>query len=205
MDGGGPHGPPPKALFRCECWFYRQNPSLPQLPEQQARLLSQRSLRCAQRQAPLSQRREQQSESLLQKSPLLPQSQLPLRQTPEQQPRSRRHLAPCPAHWHLPLLRPLRRLLLHLSEQQSPSRRHLASLTRQLASRSTSLSCAIPSSTRAKVRSAAAPPARPATAVRRSLLPATIRVQLSKRQSSTSSSLSNAKRTDCGDRRTRLF
>ena len=154
--------------------------------------MSQRSLRLAQRQAPFSQRREQQSASLLQKSPLSPQSQLPLRQMPEQHPRSRRQRAPWPAHWQLPLL--LRRLRWHLREQQSLSARHLAPLTLHSASRRMSLSCAMPSSARARVRSAAAPPARPLTAVLRSLVPATIRVQLSKRQSSTRPSLRQIQR-----------
>jgi hypothetical protein len=120
-----------------------QNPSLAQNPEQQARSVSQRSLRCAQRQAPFSHRREQQSASLLQRSSLSPQSQLPLRQRPEQQQRSALQLAPWPPHTHLPLLRLLRPLFWHFSEQQLPSLRHRAPLTRQSASRSTSPSCAI--------------------------------------------------------------
>ena len=189
--GGADRLARPTPRPRIDCWLkdQRQKPSRPQLPEQQARLSLQRSLRGTQRHLPDRQRREQQSALFWQKSPRSPQSQRPPRQTPEQQPRSRWQRAPLPAQTHLPRRRRRRRLfwprLRHLLEQHCRLRRHWRPLTRQFASISTSSSWAMPSCALPRARSAARPPAKPPTAVRR----LTIRAQLSKRQSSIDSPL----------------
>lgn len=168
--------PPLSAIMARGVYEFAQKP-LEQRFEQHSLFSVQRSPPRMQRQWPSRQDFEQQSLSLLQMSPLSPHSHRPSRQTPEQQPLSRLQPALAPAHLHLPFL--------HFLEQQFWSFLHLALLPLQLASRATSLPCAKPSSARARVKSAAVPPASDRIAERRDDAPATMRVQLSKRQSST--------------------